>query len=152
MYDSLKDNVDHINNVRQKLSFVIVDLLQRAQEHDASKLEPPEKGSYDQFTEQLRTLKYGSEEYKEVLQKMKPAIQHHYENNHHHPEHYRDGLDGMNLMDIVEMVMDWKAAGERHKDKPTGFVESIEINAKRFNMSDQLKQIILNTAAYLEWI
>jgi len=74
---------------------------------------------------------------------MKPAVDHHYEMNRHHPEHFADGIDGMNLLDIVEMLCDWKAATLRHKDGDLR--KSIETNAVRFKISPQLKRIILNT-------
>ena len=49
----------------------------------------------------------------------------------------------MNLVDLIEMICDWTAATLRHD---TGdIVKSIEINQKRFNYSDELKEIFLNT-------
>ena len=49
----------------------------------------------------------------------------------------------MNLIDIVEMFCDWKAASERQLDG--NLLKSIEKNADRFNMDPQLKQILINT-------
>ena len=149
-FDSLKSTVDHINSVRQKLYVVISDLLDRSIKHDVSKTESPEKEIYDEFTPMLRDLEYGSQKYYDTLKKMSVGIEHHYSLNRHHPEFFVDGIDGMNLIDLMEMLCDWKAAGERHE---TGnLIKSIEINAERFNMSPQLKQILQNTASYLEWI
>ena len=56
----------------------------------------------------------------------------------------------MNLIDIVEMIADWKAASERQKDG--NLLVSIEKNAKRFHLDDQLKQILINTAKTLDEI
>jgi len=151
-YDSWKDTFEHVKNVQAKLLMVIAHLMDRAWKHDASKFESPEKEYYDKFSPKLRTTEYGSQEYKDYLVKMQPGIDHHYQNNSHHPEFYVDGVDGMNLIDLMEMLCDWKAAGERHKTKPTNIIKSIEINAERFHMSEQLKQILLNTASHLEWI
>ena len=150
-FDSLKSTVEHINNVRSKLNLIVQDLLERELVHDKSKTESPEKEGYDQFTPMLRSLVYGSDEYWETLKQMQPFLVHHYENNSHHPEFYREGISGMNLLDLIEMLCDWRAAGDRH---PGGsdMLKSIEINSKRFEMSDQLKQILLNTASYMEWI
>jgi hypothetical protein len=53
------------------------------------------------------------------------------------------GLNGMTLINLLEMLMDWKAATERHNDGD--ILKSIEINQKRFNYSDELKQIFINT-------
>jgi len=50
----------------------------------------------------------------------------------------------MNLIDLCEMIADWKAASERQNNG--NLIKSIEINAKRFNIDAQLKQILLNTA------
>lgn len=50
----------------------------------------------------------------------------------------------MNLVDIVEMICDWKASSMRQHDG--NLLKSIEANAKRFGYSGQLKQIFINTA------
>jgi len=55
----------------------------------------------------------------------------------------------MDLLDLVEMLCDWKAATERHKDGD--LLRSIEQNQKRFLYSDELKQILINTAVRLGW-
>lgn len=81
---------------------------------------------------------------------MKPALDHHYATYRHHPEHFQNGINDMNLIDIVEMLADWKAASERQKDG--NLLLSIEKNAKRFNIDDQLKQILINTAKTLDEI
>lgn len=146
-YDSTKDTITHIQNVRSKILKVIGDLMSRAFVHDASKLEPPEKEYYDKFTPMLWGLEYGSDAYRNVLRKMQPGIDHHYSVSRHHPEYFPDGIDGMNLVDILEMLLDWKAASERHK---TGdILKSIDINVERFKISPQLAQILKNTATYL---
>jgi len=44
---------------------------------------------------------------------MKPALEHHYALYRHHPEHFQNGIDDMNLIDLVEMFADWKASSER---------------------------------------
>jgi hypothetical protein len=48
---------------------------------------------------------------------MKPAIQHHYKANSHHPEFYDNGVEGMSLFDVLEMLLDWKAATERRRTR-----------------------------------
>lgn len=53
-------------------------------------------------------------------------------------------INGMNLVDLVEMFADWKAATMRHHDG--NLLKSIEVNAKRFAMSPQLEAIFRNTA------
>lgn len=143
MYDSREDTLNHINKVKEyckKLGYciTIVGVL-----HDDSKLKSPEKEIFDEFTPKLKDCTYGSEEYKTYLKEMKVALDHHYEENRHHPEHFKNGISGMTLVDLCEMISDWKAASLRHADGD--IIKSIEINQKRFGYSDDLKQILINT-------
>lgn len=137
----------HINRVQQLLGDAIGWLSHRAIVHDQSKLVPPEVGVFATATERLRGLTYGSPEYKQCLEEMKPALDHHYAKNSHHPEHYPGGIDDMDLLDLVEMLCDWKAATERHANG--SLPKSLEINAVRFKISPQLQRILENTAARL---
>lgn len=148
-YDSTKETVEHISNVRSKILKVVADLIERGFKHDATKLEQPEKEYYDRNTPTLRTLEYNSQAYKDTLKRMQPAIDHHFSVSRHHPEYFADGINGMNLVDLLEMIVDWKAAGERHVEKPTDIFKSIEIGVEKFGIDPQLKQILLNTATYL---
>jgi len=78
---------------------------------------------------------------------MKVALDHHYKENSHHPEHFVNGIKGMSLIDLVELLSDWVAASKRHD---TGNVaKSIEINQERFGYTDELKEILLNTIQLL---
>lgn len=134
----------HIEKVRKYIRFLTDKLTTRGVNHDASKLQSPEIELFTEFTPKLAELEYNSEEYKECLRQLKPALEHHYATYRHHPEHFENGINDMNLIDLCEMIADWKAASERHN---TGnLIKSIEINAKRFNIDAQLKQVLLNTA------
>ena len=149
-YDSRPDTIEHIKRVRELLYIVQNKLEARGFAHDQSKLGPNEKHVFDVVTPRLRGLTYGSDEYKASIKEMGPALAHHYTNNSHHPEHYANGVDGMSLLDVIEMLCDWKAAGERHADGNIG--RSIELNRARFNISDQLNAILENTAKELGWL
>lgn len=142
------ETLQHIERVRALLNLVVRELLYRGEDHDQSKLLPPEVALFTEFTPKLASCEYGSAEYQGYLEVLKPALAHHYAKNRHHPEHYAAGVSGMSLIDVVEMVCDWQAAGERH---PGGDLrKSIEINTERFDLSPQLKQILLNTADFLK--
>lgn len=141
-YDSMPDTLVHIKRVNELLLMAVAELLHRARNHDHSKLSAPEKTIFDEMTPKLAGCTYGSDEYKQYLTEMKPALDHHYMCNSHHPEYYSDGVDGMDLFDLLEMLVDWKAAGERHKDG--SILKSLEINSKRFNLSPQLVSIFTN--------
>jgi hypothetical protein len=143
-YDSEAETRKHISNVAKYISKVIGALLDRAIFHDKSKLEEPEKTVFDKYTPKLKDTIYGSEKYKKYLSEMQIALKHHYKVNRHHPEHWHEaGVEGMSLVDLIEMLCDWKSATLRHKDGD--IKKSIEYNQKRFGFSDELKKIFLNT-------
>lgn len=147
-FDSRPDTYEHIGVVRSLLTACIVELLNRANEHDASKLIDPERATFDEFTPKLRDTTFGSDEYKANLSGMGEALRHHYEQNRHHPQHHADGIHGMNLIDLVEMVCDWLAATQRHAD---GDIQrSIELNQERFGYGDELARILRNTVRMLQ--
>lgn len=148
-YDSRKDTLDHIATVRELLNECIRELDRRAENHDHTKLHSPEKPLFDKFTPKLASTTYGSEEYFEYIKQLKPALDHHYAYNSHHPEHYENRVNGMDLFDLIEMLMDWKAASQRHEDGD--IYKSIEKNKTRFDLSDQLCDILFNTARSMEW-
>lgn len=143
-YDSTNDTLLHIKRVNELLLFAASELLSRARVHDDSKLLPPEKELFDEFTPKLAASTYGSDEYKELLKGLKVALDHHYAHNSHHPEHYSNGMNGFDLFDLIEMFFDWKAATERHNDG--NIYKSIEINQKRFEYPDMIANIFKNTA------
>jgi hypothetical protein len=58
-------------------------------------------------------------------------------------KNFENGIQGMNLVDLVEMICDWKAATLRHENGD--IFKSIEMNQNRFGYSDELKQIFINT-------
>jgi hypothetical protein len=149
-HDSGKDTEEHIARVQSLLGDVANLLLDRGAFHDRTKLEEPEKSAFDQLRSGLRDVTYGSPEYMASLTRLGDALAHHYQHNAHHPEHHAEGIRGMSLVDIVEMLIDWKAASERHADGD--IVASIETSQERFGFSDELKAIFLNTARDLGWI
>jgi hypothetical protein len=124
-----------------------MELYARAAEHDKSKMETPEVEIFDEFTPKLKGMTYGSEEYKQCLEAMSPALMHHYQKNPHHPEHYANGILGMSLIDVVEMFCDWLAATKRHDDGD--IFKSISINAKRFGYDAFFTSLLRNTAIAL---
>ena len=172
-YDSRPDTYEHIQKVQRNLHSIAMTLLCRAEDHDASKLKEPEKEAFDIATPKLKGLTYGSTEYKESTAQLGEALKHHYANNRHHPEHFtryecngcfkqykankpsvcevcgytqftaRSDISQMTLVDLIEMLCDWKAAVERHDDGDIH--KSIEINKERYGISDQLSQILENT-------
>lgn len=142
------ETYEHIRAVQRNLIKIAQDLLDRAMAHDNSKLLPPEAEIFERCTERLNGLTYGSEEYKEALKDLGPALTHHYESNRHHPEHWGGGITDFNLCDLVEMFCDWCAATMRHENGSIS--RSCEINQARFKYSDDIKAILLNSRHGME--
>jgi hypothetical protein len=171
-YDSRNDTLKHITCVSKYINSLIEALFCRLCNHDTSKLREPEKAVFDEYTPKLAETTYGSDKYKQYLAEMKKALDHHYATNRHHPEHFKKyvcngcfkeykempdccdvcgysqfqaeaDISQMTLIDLCEMVADWKAATLRHGDGD--IFKSIEANQGRFKYSDELKQILINT-------
>jgi len=139
----------HIHEVQKLLHHVMAEVARRALSHDQSKLGPPEVETFTEYTPKLKSLTYGSVEYQTTLEKMGPALRHHYRHNRHHPEHHAHGISGMTLIDLIEMLADWKAATLRHANGD--IEESIDINAERFNIDPQLVSVLRRTVFFLKW-
>ena len=149
-YNSIPDTNKHIDEVRKRIDEVQRDLSKRFYQHDKSKLEEPELSMFDEYTPKLRDSTYGSDEYKQFLVGMGEGLAHHYEVNDHHPEHFPGGIEDMNLVQLIEMLCDWKAATMRHADGD--LEQSIEQNAERFGYGNKMKKLLLNTATYFNWV
>jgi len=149
-YDSLEDTLAHGDRVNELMQDLIDDLVVRGETHDLSKTHPPEKATFDEYTPKLKHSTYGSEEYKGFLKAMGEALEHHYANNRHHPEHFENGINDMTLVDLIEMLADWKAATERHDDG--SLPRSLEIQQERFGISEQLIKVLNNTASHYGWL
>lgn len=128
-------------------------LMIRAANHDNSKLVEPEKSGYDLLTSAMAGKVYGTDEYTAAMAEVmanplvEAAWQHHATHNSHHPEYHDDGIAGMSLLDIVEMLCDWKGASERNG--PRAF--SIAYSIKRHKIDPQLAAILENTVKELDW-
>ena len=140
----------HMQRVSQLLGDVAIEFINRAKRHDLSKLEEVEMNP---LAEMQRTIDkegqvpYESEEYKRRTEKLGPMLESHFAKNSHHPEYYVEGVSGMDLFDILEMLIDWKAASERGEES----VVNIDAACKRFKIDGQLRRVLENTADELKW-
>jgi hypothetical protein len=122
----------------------------RGWSHDLSKYRWSESKNFAKVIFKLKSLTYGSDEYRQTLEIIRPSINLHYKRNSHHPECYNseDGseksFDKMSEIDKLEMIADWTAATRRHADGD--IFKSIEINQKRFSYSDEDKEYLLTIA------
>jgi hypothetical protein len=139
-YDCTNDVLEHRNRVAFWIGWLTDVLDYRAVHHDESKLQSPEKVIFDEYVPMLNVLEFGSDAYKSALEKMGEGLKHHYGANQHHPEHFPNGISGMTIWDLVEMLADWMAAASVKND-------NIDLSylQERFNISPQLMGIIANT-------
>ena len=149
-YDSRPATLFHSQRVGELMIQVIKEALDRSTFHDRSKTESPEVEVFDEFTPKLKASTYGSDKYKGYLAAMGEGLKHHYEANRHHPEHFPNGQNDMTLVDLIEVLADWKAATERHDDGD--LAKSLEIQRERFGLSDQLVAILRNTVEHFGWL
>lgn len=150
--DSTADTLVHIRRVNWLLIDCAREFMLRAQRHDESKLKEPEKSAFDRLKAlSLSGMAYGADEYRACLRAEKPAVEHHYKANPHHPEFYNYGVDDMSLLDVLEMLCDWKAASERMKDGGS-ILASIKHNAVRFGLTPQMAHVLIRTAVALGWV
>jgi hypothetical protein len=137
--------IRHIELVRRRLVWLSHQLEERAQLHDLSKFREDEFEGFVEINQIARKFKYGSPEYKASIKT--DAVSLHYSRNTHHPEYHPDGVDGMNLLDFIEMVADWKAASETYGQ--TSFEDSLAIQVDRFRLTPEQVYLVRMIAALL---
>ena len=150
MTDSSDVTRDHINKVQALLHDFVADLVARGIQHDASKFDEVEAGplqAMQDLIDKEGPAPYGTEEYRRRTALLGPMLEHHYAHNSHHPEHYPDGIAGMDLLDLVEMFHDWKAASERGGDSAMGLSYCIE----KYGILPMLASILQNTCDRNGW-
>jgi hypothetical protein len=116
-------------------------LIWRGITHDLSKYGWTETKHFMRALKHRGRTNYGTLEYNEYLKILKPALDHHYQKNSHHPQHYDGTTDLMSHVDQIEMLCDWLASVKRNDNG--NIFNSIEINQKRFNYTDERKNMYL---------
>lgn len=142
---SHETTVAHIARVQHLLDFFADAIRERGRVHDASKFDPEEAVPLQRIHDLIQEngpAPFGTPEYKERTAMLGPMLSHHYSANSHHPEHYENGVSGMDLLDLVEMFFDWKAASERNADSGMGLSFCIE----KYKIDPMLASILRNTA------
>ncbi|ACU73936.1 hypothetical protein Caci_5076 [Catenulispora acidiphila DSM 44928] len=161
-YDSTADTLRHSLRVAELMGQPVKELMDRSVHHDLSKTREPERATYDQYVPRLRAAVYGSEEHAELVEAMGEGLRHHHAHNRHHPEHFPRGVHDMTLVDLIEMLADWKAAtertehadqsGEGDQDERGDLAHTLELNCERFGIAPQLMEILANTARHHGWL
>lgn len=149
MSDSTVVTRKHIQRVQELLhDTAIVELMKRSRLHDLSKFEDVERTPLDKMQELIEKegqAQFGTPEYKKRTDLLGEMITHHRANNSHHPEYYEDGVNGMDLFDVMEMFFDWKAASERGEDSCMRLGTACD----KYEIEPQLRKILYNTAGRL---
>lgn len=145
----LTDLIRHIAEVQGYLSEVTADLIQRGIAHDLSKYEEVEFDSFVETRPRFKNANYGTPEYKAITEEIRPAIDHHYSVNRHHTKFFKTGFAGMNLIDILEMLADWRAASRR--SPILTFLDSLPKAFEMYKIPANMQEHILATLKYLKW-
>ena len=93
-FNMLVDKTDVINSLSVKEAKT---LRQRALDHDLSKYS---KQQFDLYCDKF---------FRKIECDFNSAWEHHYRNELHHPEKYKENKKEMELLDILEMIIDWHA-------------------------------------------
>jgi len=149
-FDFICDTLLHISEVQENLERIATELRQRGLAHDRTKLQELEFDAFVSTRDRFKKTNYGTPEYQVLIDEVKPAVDHHYQNNRHHTGFHETGIGDMNLIDVIEMICDWRAAARRSPDK--AFKDTLDYAYKKYNISEQFGVIILNTLKDLGWL
>lgn len=140
------DSKVHQARVSIILSKLGKELIKRGKTHDFSKFQTPEKDFYKEYHDQLKEATFGSKMYQYYMEKMQPGIQHHYEVNDHHPEHFKDGVVDMDLIQMLEMLADIRAVSI---EKGTDVIAFLPKYMKEKNIPENFYTILRNTLQHI---
>lgn len=108
--------IRHRDMVRLNVKKLTDELSTRALAHDLSKLMVDEIDGFVKINKAARENAYGSPEYEASFRAAKEpggCIALHFSRNSHHPEFHGHERD-MGFLDLIEMVLDWKAASDTY--------------------------------------
>jgi hypothetical protein len=148
-FEVLTDTLIHVSEVQENLEVMIHDLKVRGINHDRSKFQEPEFSTFCETRPEFKKVNFGTKEYDAVVDKARLAVTHHHLSNRHHTAFYANGVQGMTLLDILEMLADWKAASRRSPG--LSFADSLSRAFKKYEINETMQQFILNTIQYLGW-
>jgi hypothetical protein len=136
------------------------ELVDRADVHDVSKFEEPERDPYIWITWYYKCKGEGKdfESPPGVDEAMEEASHHHVTSNSHHPEYHDDNYSGdddsivdatsMSRLDIAEMVADWSAMSEELGDSLKGWADK-NVGSK-WKFDDDQKDLIYDLVKFIE--
>lgn len=135
---------EHRALVHDKMATVSRDINTRARHHDQSSLNGSEFRIYEEHFDELQKYPMFDPRRDAVLKEMRVATMYHHNANDHHPEHFDDGINGMNLIQMIEFVADIMSQSEQNG---IDVYEMLPLLKDQYDISSQLYQVILNTVA-----
>ena len=148
VFDYLTDVLKHRAEVAMYIERVCGILKERATVHDLTKLSDPEFSIFVSTRERFKKVNYGTKEYEALTEEAKEAVDHHYRHNRHHTAYHKNGINDMNLIDLIEMVCDWLSAQNRSPDKTIW--DTLDYAQRKYKIDKQLLSIMANTLRLLE--
>lgn len=121
--------------------FHIKGLIEQAKDHDKSKFEDNEYIPYVFLSWNYHCKDIGKEFNlsDDIKTKTDEAWKHHYTNNSHHPEYFKD-ITKMTNLDIAEMCADWLAMSEERGNSAVDWADKNVGTKWKFN--DKQKDLI----------
>lgn len=148
--DSFKDSVQaHRLEIKETVNAICEELYARAENHDLSKFTKEESNLFSAYFKKFKKTQVGSKEYFGFLEYLKPSIKIHYKRNRHHPQYFKRGMLDMNLIDLIEMLVDWKSIAKQGNNN---ILDLINLNQERFGYNDEIKELFLTTVRYFGWL
>ena len=86
----LTDLLVHIQEVQSNLEKMCHILRERGLNHDKTKFCDLEFDSFVKTHDKFKNANFGTKEYKECVDMIRPAIDHHHKNNSHHVDFYEN--------------------------------------------------------------
>jgi hypothetical protein len=138
---------DHREKVAANMS-VVAELIQRRGDvHDITKLMSPEV-ELARAADKCLGPRKGLENRRGKCSHVDAFIAAHYCNplNSHHPEHFENGVEDMNMIDMLEMLCDWRACCSGN------FSDTLDRGFARFKVSGPLRSLMRKTCKELGWL
>jgi len=148
--DTLAEILQHRAYVKANLDQIRAELEQLGDLHDLSKLDEEEFDAFCSTREDFKRANYGDALYKKCTERIKSAVERHYKLNRHHTGYHENGFADMDLIDILEMLADWKAASRR--SPLLSFEDSLPKAFEMHNIPENMQKHILATLKRLGWI
>ena len=149
-FNALLTIMRHRETVAEHLHNLADYFRHRAREHDRSKLRLDEFAGFSRINRIAREHPYGTQEYEESMDTEKGpdgCITLHFSRNAHHPEYHGHERE-MGLLDLMEMVADWKGAADTYGTNTLR--DAMPVNRKRFDFDDWQWRVIELMVDWLE--